>query len=176
MLEAAILEAKPDVVAKLVLDLCNLSDDNRFFVETRLAVTEEPLLPYKDRIYNALCPDVYSNKPIRIAAARKAIAEYKRAIGRTEGEGLLELMIYYVECGTALTAEFGDINEAFYSSMESMYDRFLKGLEKVDPVVKESYRDRVCALVNRAGRVGWGFHDYLVQRLAEAYEDQDPSD
>jgi len=31
----------------LLLDLGNLSNENHFFVETRLAVTEDPLIPYK---------------------------------------------------------------------------------------------------------------------------------
>ncbi len=168
-LKAALLGVPCKELVSLVLGLCSISEDNQSFVEARFAITQDPLLPYKQRIEDALYPDIYSNKPIQIAAARKAITEYKQASGNPEG--LLELMIYYVECATAFTAEFGDINESFYSSVESMYDRFLTALEKVDPSAKESFRSRAQAVVDLADGIGWGFYDYLVQRFAEAYKD-----
>ena len=156
------------MLATLVLDLCDVSEENRAFVDARLGVAKEPLTPYKQRIDEALYPDVFSNKPIRIAMARKAITEYNRAAG--DLRGLLELMIYYVERGTAFTADYGDIDEGFYSSIESMYDRFLTALEKGDATTKESFRMRAKAVVDRARGIGWGFYDYLADRFSTAYE------
>ena len=167
-LRAAVQDADTPTLTRLVLDLCDVSEENRSFVEARLGVTAEPLAPYKQRIDEALYPDVFSSKPIRIAAARKAITEYKRAAG--DSGGLLELMLYYVERGTAFTADYGDIDEGFYSSIESMYDRFLSAVEKADAATKESFRKRAQAVVGRAHGIGWGFYDYLADRYADAYE------
>ncbi len=167
-LKAAVRGAGVPTLTKLVLDLCDVSEENRTFVEARLGATADPLSPYKQRIDEALYPDVFSRKPIRIAAARKAITEYRRAAG--DSGGLLELMIYYVERGTAFTADYGDIDEGFYSSIESMYDRFLTALEKGDAATKASFRRRAEAVVERAHGIGWGFHDYLADRFADAYE------
>lgn len=166
-LKAAVRRSNPNALAKLVLDLSELSEENRTFVETRLAVSKDTLLPYKQRIQNALYPDAFSNQPIRIAEGRRAITEYRKAAGNSAG--LLELMIHYVECGTACTADYGDIDEPFYASLESMYDRFLSALEKADPTTKESFRERAEGVVARAEGIGWGFYDYLADRFAEAY-------
>ena len=35
-------------------------------------------------------------------------------------------MLYYVEMGVQFTNAYGDIDEAFYNSMESMYERAVK--------------------------------------------------
>lgn len=168
-IKAAIRGSPPEVLAALVLDLYELSTDNRTFIETRLGSGGDPLQPYKERISEALYPDAVSGKPIRIAEARRAVTEYRKAAG--DQDGLLELMIYYVECGTACTADYGDIDAPFYSSLESMYDRFLNALEKVDPATKESYRARAEAVVHQTRRIGWGFHDYLADRFGEAFPD-----
>lgn len=39
-------------------------------------------------------------------------------------------MLFYVEQGVEFTNEYGDINEQFYISMEDMYERALKLMEK----------------------------------------------
>ena len=166
-LESQIEMASAGVLARLVVDLCSLSDENKMFVEARLEVTPDPLKPYKERINEALYPDVMSRQPIRIGAARRAVTEYKKAAG--DLLGVLELMMYYVERGTACTADFGDIDEAFYSSLESMYDRLLKMLDTADGETKESFRSRAAAVVDRAKGIGWGYYDYLAGRFAESY-------
>src|SRR5690606_39603730 len=43
---------------------------------------------------------------------------------------LAELMLVYVENGVEFTNQFGDINETFYSSLESVYHQTLKLLKK----------------------------------------------
>ena len=166
-IRSAVRESKPDVLTKLVIDLYELSAENRTFVETRLALTGDPLAPYKERIDEALYPDAFSRKPIRVAEARRAVAAYNKAAG--DHDGLLELMIYYVERGTACTVDYGDIDEQFYSSLESMYDRFLNALETTGPEAKSSYRRRAQAVVDQARGIGWGFYDYLADRFAQAF-------
>lgn len=166
-LKAAVQRSDPALLGKLVLDLAEISKENRAFVEARLAATPDPLKPYKERIEDALYPDAFSNQPIRIGAARRAVTEYRKAAG--DPNGLLELMIYYVERGTACTADYGDIDESFYDSLESMYDRFLTALEKAGPAAKEAFRARAEGVVTRATGMGWGYYDYLADRFAEAY-------
>jgi hypothetical protein len=153
-------------LARLVLDLCELREENQSFAEARLGVCQNSLTSYKRRIDEALCPHDFS-KPIRIAAARGAIAEFRKASG--DARGLLELMIHYVERGTAFTAEYGDIDERFYASLESMFDRFLTALVTEDPETRASFRKRAEGVVLRAEGIGWGYHDYLADRCAEAF-------
>jgi hypothetical protein len=86
-------------------DLYQLSQENRDFLNARCLATANRLEPYKKAINEAIYPNIYQNKPIRISAARKAISQYTKATG--DKEGTLELMVYFVECGTKCTVDFG---------------------------------------------------------------------
>lgn len=55
---------------------------------------------------------------LSLKAARSVISNFRK--GAPSTEGLAELMLYYVECGVELTNVCGDINEAFYDSMQAI--------------------------------------------------------
>lgn len=56
------------------------------------------------------------NPPARLSAAKKAITEYRKL---TSSEvNIADIMVFYVETGVRFTNEYGDIDEAFYISME----------------------------------------------------------
>ncbi len=57
---------------------------------------------------------------LKLGEARKAIRDYRKATGDLSGTA--ELLMTYVENGTRFTREFGDIDERFYSSVESALD------------------------------------------------------
>jgi hypothetical protein len=56
----------------------------------------------------------------RGSVARKAVSDYKKV--SASKFGLADVMLYYVEMGVQFTNAYGDIDEAFYNSMESMYE------------------------------------------------------
>lgn len=150
----------------LVEDLYALNEENRTFILTRYGLVDE-LDPYKKVIRENVYPD--NTKPIRLGEARKAFNQFKKAVGTPEG--LLELAVYYVECGTDCTMEFGDIDEPFYNSMESMLDQAVKLLDKVELEVKERYRPRFKTLMDKTyGKIGWGYGDYLADEFYENYD------
>jgi hypothetical protein len=148
-------------------DLYHLSQENRDFLNARCLATANRLEPYKKAINEAIYPNIYQNKPIRISAARKAISQYTKAT--SDQEGTLELMVYFVECGTKCTVDFGDINEGFYSSMESMFESVLKALRRSKHEVVERVLPRLVAVRDAAAAVGWGYYDYLCDALASAF-------
>ena len=69
----------------LVQDLYTASKDNRAFLHARLGLGHDQLQPFKASISTWICPDVMNNQPISVSKAKKAIADYKKAIGRPEG-------------------------------------------------------------------------------------------
>lgn len=74
----------------------------------------------------------------------------------------LDLQLYYVECGIEFTNEYGDINEAFYNSMESMYRDVINALICIgDDALTDRFRARLKAAVDDTRNIGWGFHDCL---------------
>lgn len=70
-------------------------------------------------------------------------------------------MIFYVETGVRYTEVYGDIDEAFYLSMESMYERAIKFV--VLNNLADIFKDRLFAIVNTTVDMGWGFHDQLCE-------------
>jgi len=77
----------------LVQDLYAASKDNQAFLHARLGLGADQLKPYRASISRWICPDLMRDQPISVSKAKKAIADYKKAIGRTEG--LAELSIFY---------------------------------------------------------------------------------
>ena len=56
--------------------------------------------------------------------ARKVITDFRRAT--KDISGTLNLMLTYVVQGTRFTSEYGDIEESFYNSMESVLSEAAK--------------------------------------------------
>jgi len=151
----------------LVRDLYVLNQENRNFLNARYLASEDRLGPHKKMIEESIYPDIYSNKPVRISLAKKAISQYTKATN--DVAGTLELMVYFVERGTKFTADCGDIDEAFYSSLESMFGRVLDTLKRSAPEVMACFLPRLTAIRDTADGIGWGYHDYLCDALSEAF-------
>lgn len=68
-------------------------------------------------------------------------------------------MFYYVEQGVKYTLEYGDIDEPFYNSMESMYYNALELIKK--DCLFDQFSSRCQKIVSDTLGIGWGFHDAL---------------
>ena len=154
----------------LVQDLYALNRTNADFLHARLlggANDDNALEPYKRRIQVAVCPKQPWKQDVRLSEGRKAISEYRKAIGDTHG--LLTLMLHYVRCGNDFTLEFGDIDEPFYNSMCSMVDQFCKLLIKQgDTKLAQEFIPLLETEFQRIdGQMGWGYPDEVGDQLAE---------
>lgn len=69
----------------LVHDLYAASKDNQTFLHARFALGDDVLKPYKATVDRWLWPDVFKNQDTSVAKAKKAIADYKKAVGQSEG-------------------------------------------------------------------------------------------
>jgi len=166
---------RPELL-KLVADLYRLSGENRDFLHTRFSLGEDPLEPYKTTIEDAVYPDVMCNRPLRIADAKRAISQYRKARG--DPRGVLELMLCFVEQGTLFTVNFGDIDEPFYLAMLRMYDKAIAQLFKLDRAAIRAYAPRFRDIVESSSGIGWGYHDDLASMYHEnlGEYDEDPED
>ena len=79
----------------LVQDLYTLSKDNQAFLNARLGLGHDHLRPFKSAISRWISPDLMKGQSISVSKAKKAIADYKKAIGRPDG--MAELSIIYCE-------------------------------------------------------------------------------
>jgi hypothetical protein len=79
----------------LVRDLYTASKDNQAFLHARLRLGQDHLRPFKASISKWISPDLMKGQPVSVARAKKAIADYKKAIGHPSG--MAELSIFYCE-------------------------------------------------------------------------------
>jgi len=156
-------------LVKLVADLYRFSKENQAFLHARFAVGDNPLGPYKKKINECMYPDFYSNRPIQISKAKRAISSYSKAVGDPFGES--ELMIFFVECGNNLTLDFGDIDEAFYDALNRMYRRAIDKVLSLSEEQRIGFKNRLEAIMTSASGIGWGYHDMLADDYHEAFPD-----
>lgn len=116
---------------------------------------------YKKVIKNEFTP-ARGLPRIHLSVARKAVRDYKKLNPNTHL--LIELMLFYVECGIECTLTYGDIDENFYNSMEGMFYDACALIKKNELI--EKYFERCLQAFKRVeGKVGWGFADGLYYAL-----------
>ena len=165
--KSILLKKEKSELLKLIRDLYSYRDDNKAFMHSRYSIGRQTLEPYRNIISESLYPDVYTNKPIRLSRGKKAISDYFKATKDKAGQ--LELMVHYLETGNKFTVDFGDIDEQFYSSLESMFERILSALKEQPTEVQEKYYSRLEDVVISARNMGWGYYDY-IRALFDEYE------
>jgi hypothetical protein len=79
------------------------------------------------------------------------------------------MMLFYVEQGVKFTNEYGDIEEAFYNSMESMFGKAVELICKQD--LKDSFQLRCEKILGDTSDIGWGFYDTLSEIYNDAFTD-----
>jgi len=146
---------------ELVNDIAELFgklDAVKDFYQVRLVggYDEQLLETYKAKIKHEFFP-VRGFGAMRLSVARRAIADYKKV--SSSPEGLIDLMVFYVEMGVQFTNAYGDIDEPFYNSMESMYKRAAQLIVKHP--MQDQFEARCGKIVRDTSGIGWGFHDGL---------------
>ena len=112
---------KPELVA-LLKDLFDHSIESRAFLSARFLAGGVPVAildKYRKRVVEQFLPKRGFGK-LDLRAARRTIRDYRKAT--SDLAGTVDLMLTYVESGTDFTNQFGDINESFYNSLESVLD------------------------------------------------------
>ena len=147
----------------LVQDLYALNKTNRSFLHTRFALDADTLASYKQRIHNALFPDW--NKPVRIAEAKKAISEYRKAIGRPEG--LLDPHVFWCETASGFSMEYGYADEGYFDALIRQFEAAIRSLTTVNGATRRAAVDRLVGVRDRTD-VGYGVRDEMNALLERA--------
>ncbi len=154
---------------KLVSDLYALRKENQDFLHARFLPDASNLVPYMETIACYISPAEPWKNPVKLSQARKAISDYRKAVG--DPEGLSELMLVYAECGVNYTLEFGDIDEAYYSSVVGVFSDGLNMLEQCEQDVVHELLPRFKGVVDSTYDIGWGFYESLRDTLESYYPD-----
>jgi hypothetical protein len=159
----------------LVKDLYDTAAVNRDFIEARCRTGEggaEVLEKYREKVAEVFFPKRGLGK-LKLAEGRKAIRDYRKATGNVLGTA--ELLLTYVENGVEFTRAYGDIDERFYSSIESVLEELAALLRGEARSLYPQFMDRLATVEQKARDVGWGFGDFvsqLVEALAVELEEE----
>ena len=136
------------------------------YYQTKLGQNDVQVLQkYKDIIEDEFFPTRGFGKA-RLSVARKAVSDYQKVSGSKES--LADIMIFFVEMGVQYTNSYGDINESFYNSMESMYARAIKFI--TEHKLQKMFESHCRKIVEDTVNIGWGFHDGLSNLYYECFE------
>ncbi len=131
----------------------------------QLATWEKPALL-------VLVKDLYE-----AAAENRDFVQARCQTGESGGEALEKYRhkMTYVENGAEFTYEYGDIDERFYSSIESALDELAALLYGDAREMYPTFSERLARVEQLSDGIGWGFHDYIeevVWQLEEELGDQ----
>lgn len=70
-----------------------------------------------------------------------------------------------MENGTEFTREFGDINESFYNSLESVLSEMARMLLRESPESYPRFQERIQRLATLADGIGWGYGDAVRDQV-----------
>lgn len=149
----------------LVQDLYAASKDNQTFLHTRLGLGEDVMKPYKATIDRWLWPDLSRNQGTSVAKAKKAITDFKKAIGQPDG--LAELMVFYCERAIGFSNEVGLEDDGFYDALVRMFEQALKVVMMLPETPRYIFIARLEDIRFAAQDIGWGVGDDLKALMSD---------
>ncbi len=163
---------KPALLA-LVKDLYDSGAENRDFIQARCQAADsggEVLESYRKRIVEQF----FSKRAdgvgaLKLGVARKAIRDYRKASGNLSGT--VELLMTYVENGAEFTHEYGDIDEPFYNSVESVLEELAGLLRGKAQELYPQFSERLARVEEMTEGIGWGFGDFVADVVWQLEEE-----
>ena len=150
----------------LVQSLYTASRDNQAFLHARLDLGNDPIAPYKETISRWVHPDVYKGQDYSITKAKKAISDYKKAIGLPEG--MAELTVHFCEEAIAFANAYGLDDESFYDSLGRVFKQAVTHALVLSEAGQEPFLERLRKVMAVGQDMGWGVGDDFADTWAEA--------
>jgi hypothetical protein len=148
----------------LVQDLYSASKDNQAFLHARFALGDDVLKPYKTVIARWLWPDVFKNQDTSVSKARKAISDYKKAIGQPKG--LVELAVFYCEQAAGFSNDVGLQDEGYFDALVRMFQQALRLIGALPENQRRELHERLDAVRHISHNFGYGVGDDMDDLLA----------
>ena len=158
----------PELLIDELLALYKTFDVVREFYAPRVEPSDSQKVAdkYKKILQEQFCPKEakWDFPELNYSVARKAISDFKKV--SSDMTAILDLQLTYVEYGVRCTEEYGDIDERFYNSMESMFRKTLREMEEYG--LLDRFEKRCLAVEKKTCDMGWGF-GIAITELCEEY-------
>jgi hypothetical protein len=150
----------------LISDLYKKNKSVKEYLDFHSKPDEKTLFTkYRNMVYEAFYPK--HGYSIKLREGKKAISDFKKLGASTDL--VADLMLFYVETGTEYTKCFGDIDEAYYSSIEGMFARALELMSGEN--LLDRFASRARAVYMNSDDIGWGFSDTMAEIYYSFYHD-----
>jgi hypothetical protein len=143
----------------LVQTLYAAHKENQVFLHARLGLGEDVLEPYKKIIDRWLWPDVFRQQETSVSKAKRAISDYKKALG--DPEGLAELMVFYCERAAGFSKGVSHDDASYFDALVRMFEQSLKITNTLAGYARKVLLTRLDRVRNISHEFGYGVGDEM---------------
>jgi hypothetical protein len=141
----------------LIQSLYAAHKENQTFLHARFGLAEDVLEPYKKTIDRWLWPDVLRKQDTSVSQAKRAISDYKKAVG--DPEGLAELMVFYCERSAGFSSDIASDDEGYFNALVRMFEQALKIVNALTVEHRDNLLTRLDTVRVISHRIGYGVGD-----------------
>jgi hypothetical protein len=99
-----------------------------------------------------------------VAKAKKAVADYKKALGLDEG--LAELMVFYCEKDVGFCRDVGQDDESHFDALVRMFEQALKVIATLPTTQRPAFLARLDVVRRASHDLGYGVGEDMDNLLA----------
>jgi hypothetical protein len=162
--KTALRAADQSDLLAVIRDLYDASPDNRRFLHARFFGPGTELQKYRALILDAMYPNLFGRKPVRVGEAQRLVRHFELATGDTDRT--IDLMLTLVEAGTDLAADTGHGDEAYFRALEATLSQAVTKIRSVGTAERLQWQGRLNGIVNRSAAIGWGYCDAAREIVA----------
>ncbi len=166
--KAELQQMDPKALVNLIRDIYRSNQENRRFLHARLLSSQTELANYRTLMVDAIYPEPFSRRPVRVSEAERLIRHYRQAT--SDVEGAVDLMLAFVEAGTEQAADLGYGDERYFGALARGLDDIVAALAELSPDSGRQAVARIQQIAARADSIGWGYGDYAQEIAAGADE------
>ena len=164
-IKKVIKDCERDECVDVILEIADSCPQAREFLTLKFTDSQNDILEkYKQKVRYEFYPSRGFGR-LNLREAKKAISDFRKLC--PDKIMVIDLMLFYVENCVEFTNEYGDIDERFYNSAESVYEQAVKEVNSAKMSAYDKFADRLAAVVNNTSGIGWGFHDCLREIYSE---------
>jgi hypothetical protein len=164
--KAALRRLDQSALSAVIRDLYDASPENRRFLHARFLGPGTEVEKYRALVLDAMYPNVFGRKPVRLGEAQRLVRHFEQAAGDTNGT--IDLMMTFVEAGTDLAADTGHGDEAYFRALEGMLSQAVQKIRGIATADRVRWHERLDGIVNRSATIGWGYCDATREIVASA--------
>jgi len=149
----------------LIQSLYAAHKENQTFLHARFGLADDVLEPYKKTIHRWLWPDVFLRQDVSVSQAKRAISDYRKAVG--DPEGLTELMVFFCEQAAGFCNDIWNDDEGYYDALVSMFKQALKLTNALSVERRDEFMTRLDRVRVISHKFGYGVGDDIDSLLSK---------